>query len=131
MDVVSNRGWTPLHWAIRNDDKECARLLINSGAHIANVKLDEYPSDDDEDDYDEDGLYAIPDWAIAMEREKEVCRHTALLILALHRKRRVALFRGIDANVMRMIAQLVWGSRGNEQWAQSLNATNGDKRVRK
>ena len=117
MDVVQNDGRTPLYLAIRNFHNECARLLINSGARIANVQLDR--------------LYAIPDWAIAMEREKEVCRHTALLVLALHCKRRIALFRSIDANVMRMIAQMVWGSRGNEQWAKSLNATNGDKRVRK
>ena len=108
MDVVDNNGLTPLYWAIRKERKECACLLINSGARIANVKLNDY-------------FRAIPDWAIAMERKKEACRNTALLLLTLHRKRRVEVFgHGFPVDVMRSIARLVWASRGNEHWAQLL-----------
>jgi len=103
IDEPDDDQRSPLHWAIRNNHKECARLLINSGARISNVVLDNF-------------LPCIPDWAHQIVANKEACRSSARLLMGLYRKRRVAVFKGNGYDAIYIIARILWGARMDGAW---------------
>jgi hypothetical protein len=118
IEIINNDGENVLYWALRTNNDYFVRVLIEHGAILSNVELDE---EDTYDDVDEPLLVAIPEWvpALVAQREhyRECCRQSALAFLGSLRKGRVATFRGNGKDVAVMITKIIWASRYSDVWA--------------
>jgi ankyrin repeat protein len=75
VDAVNKDGYTPLHWALFNNTKrDVAELLLDRGAQLERVKLD-------------NGLKAIPEWAVSFVARRNACRSSCVAVLELARRR--------------------------------------------
>jgi hypothetical protein len=103
IDATDNFGLTPLYYAVNGkleNHRECARLLIDRGAILKNVKLTEC-------------LPVIPGWAVAFVASRLLCRNVVVVVIALHRYNRTC-DNGVD--VMRMIGKHIWSTRMDTVW---------------
>lgn len=57
----------------------------------------------------------------ALDRARDKCKHTALLVMAL--RRRSAVLRLVDHNVARMLAQGVWSTRRAVEWEKKYQTS--------
>jgi ankyrin repeat-rich membrane spanning protein len=73
IEAVDDDGCNALSYALSEKEDDCARLLIENGANISNVKLDEY-------------LRVIPSWVHCFIAQRERCRHAAIVLLGSLRK---------------------------------------------
>jgi ankyrin repeat protein len=92
-------GDTPLHCAIYNYHRLVAFLLIDRGAKVANVHLDDRR------------LTSIPDWIHQFVESRAHCRSIAILIMGIHKHGQSNVAFRFDKHVVRMISQHIWSSR--------------------
>jgi ankyrin repeat protein len=108
VDLQDNDRETPLYWAIYYNNQECARLLIDFGALIENVQIDEC-------------LTTIPMWIHEFVAARQSCRRAALTLIGIHKFHRTSITEGNDINVIRIIGLIVWNSCFNDVWNQTGN----------
>ena len=102
VDILYERGRTPLLFALVSKKVECARLLLDAGAQLRLVTENNYCT--------------IPQWARDFASAREHARAASLAMLGLLRcgSRVVGRSNGID--VLRVVARCVWGTRGQQGW---------------
>jgi ankyrin repeat protein len=104
VDSTESNGWTPLCYAIRSKRGAIARMLIDRGAQISNVKLDKFLPD-------------IPDWITAFIASRSNCRRAAIIIIGNHKFHRTIITGNNDINVLRLISKHIWSTRmDNDSW---------------
>ncbi len=111
VEARERMGWTPLAFAIANNQTERVRALIDAGAKVENVHLG----------------YDVPDWVMALVMARKRCRSAALLIVGIRRFCRSSVVIGQDRCVVALVARAVWETRLWDQW-RATNPTN--KRLR-
>jgi ankyrin repeat protein len=104
VDAASNNGWTPLCRAIGNKRNDNARLLIDRGAKVSNVKLDKW-------------MPAIPDWVNTFIESRSSCRCSAIAIIGMHKYHRTTVTENNDINVLRLISKHIWSTRMDDRWS--------------
>jgi ankyrin repeat protein len=108
VDAKNNSKLTPLYFAIRYNCVFNARLLIDRGASVSNVKLD-------------DTLKAIPDWVNTFVAWRSNCRYVAVIIIGIHKDHRTNMTGNNDINVLKLIAKHIWSSRMDGNWIANTN----------
>lgn len=104
-DVNSFDGFrnTPLSLAFRTVKRDVIELLLDCGARLDLVKLDDYY------------LKEIPKWAVSFVARRKACRNACWAILELV-KRRSKEIRGNGRDALGLVARAVWALRKNEMW---------------
>ena len=103
VDVVSSTGRTALYWAIRGKHDAIVHALLDAGASLELVRAAKpHPS--------------IPEWVLTLIAQRECCRHAAVVVLGLFRKRRPPAMRGNNLDAIRLVAKSVWETRQDENW---------------
>jgi ankyrin repeat protein len=100
IDTTSEDGWTPLRYAIYYKRIEIVRLLFDRGAKLSLVLLD-------------DILLRIPHW-VKTFHTMATCGRACVLIMGIHKYRRSNVTANNDNNVLKLIAKLIWSTRGND-----------------
>jgi ankyrin repeat protein len=103
VDATRNNGWTPLHRAIYNKHVDISQLLIDRGAKLSNVKLDNF-------------VQAFPDWIITLVELQNNCRIAAIVIIGIHKYHRTAVTGNNDINVIKLISKHIWSTRMDDVW---------------
>jgi ankyrin repeat protein len=106
VDAKNSDGHTPLYWAIFSNHMDIARLLIDRGGKVSNVKLGVF-------------LPAIPDWVTnyVASRSTRNCRIVSIVIIGIHKYRRTNLTGSNDINVLKLVAKHIWSSRMDGSWS--------------
>jgi ankyrin repeat protein len=99
VDAANEVGWTPLYSAIFCSCFNVARLLIDRGGKVSNVKLDEF------------NVVAIPDWVNKCVESRSNCRLAAVTIIGIHKYRLSNVTGNNDINVSRLIGKHIWSTR--------------------
>lgn len=92
------RIYTPLDFALRVSNYECARMLIARGAKLDIVELDRF-------------LPSIPGCIKDFVTKREQCRSHALLILSLKQCSSIRSINDNDKYVLQIIAKYVWSNQ--------------------
>jgi hypothetical protein len=79
---------------------DVARLLIDRGAKVSNVKL----------------KTAIPEWVITFVESRFNCRLASITIIGIHKYRRTTMTGNNDINVLRLISKHIWSTRMDDAW---------------
>jgi ankyrin repeat protein len=107
VDTIDNRGKTPLHWALAKGRDNVARMLLDRGANILTVKLDE----------------GIPSWVNLFIESRQRCRCVAIIIIGVHKYHCTNITGNNDNNVMRLIGKHIWSTRIDSVWVTPLSDT--------
>jgi hypothetical protein len=91
VDEISNVGWTPLGYAICSKSFNVVRLLLDRGAKVSNVKLDE-------------SVPSIPDWVTAFVDSRSNCRTASIIIIGIQKYHRTTVTGNNDINVLKLIS---------------------------
>jgi ankyrin repeat protein len=108
VDAPENSGWTTLFLAIRYNFVDNARVLIDRGANVSNVKLD-------------NDVPAIPDWVSTFVASRSNCRCVAIVIIGIHKYHRTHMTGNNDINVLKLIAKHIWSTRMDGNWIANIN----------
>jgi hypothetical protein len=104
VDMIDDDdGWTPLHRAICTNRVDVARMLIDRGAKLCNVLLDE-------------NVPKIPDWVTIFMESRAKCRCAAIVIVGIHEFRRTTVTGNNDINVFKLISKHIWSMRMDDMW---------------
>jgi hypothetical protein len=103
VDSSTTSGWTPLYRAVRNNCKDIARLLIDRGARVSNIKLSE-------------SFPVVPDWVSVFVASRMQCRFAAITIIGIHKYRRTHVTGKNDMNVLKLISKHIWSTRMDDVW---------------
>lgn len=98
VDSFDYERRTPLYWALRNDHRNVAELLLDRGAHLMHIAAG-----------------SIPQWAISFVKCREACRSSSYAVLELAR-RRSRVIGGNRRDVLGLIAVVLWNTRKEEEW---------------
>jgi ankyrin repeat protein len=89
---------TPLRNAIYDKNDCAARLLLDCGAKLANIKLDA-------------DVPAIPDWVFAFIESRSNCRCAAITMIGIHKYHLTTITVNNDTNVLKLIGKHIWSMR--------------------
>jgi ankyrin repeat protein len=106
VDATDISGHTALYLVIfgmSGDYINIARLLIDRGARLSNVILDNY-------------LRAIPDWVPAFIASRSNCRTVAITIIGIHKYHRTNITGHNDINILKLISKQIWSMRMDDAW---------------
>jgi ankyrin repeat protein len=112
IDTTYNNRFTPLFFAIRNNRSSIAKLLIDRGAKIANVKLD-------------NSLPTIPDWVNKIIASRSMCRDVAVVVIGIHRYHYTNVTGNNDINVLRLVSKHIWSTRMDDAWVAKNDENEG------
>jgi hypothetical protein len=118
----AQQGCSALLLALQSEDEACARLLIDKGADISNVRLNVgqgallYGGFDVTQPFT--GLDVIPSWVHLFIAQRDQCRHAAIVFLGSLQSGRVTVFKGNGKDVAIVLSQIVWQSRMDQGWFQ-------------
>jgi ankyrin repeat protein len=103
VDAKDVNGYTPLYMAICRKLIDIARLLIDRGGKVSNVKLD-------------GSVPAIPDWVTSYVASRSNCRIVSIIIIGIHKYHRTNITGNNDVNVLKLVGKHVWSSRMDDCW---------------
>jgi hypothetical protein len=106
---------TPLYWAIHKGHVALAKLLIDRGAKVSNVKLDEY-------------LPAIPNWVNIFIESRSNCQFVSIVIIGIHKYRLTTVTGNNDINVLRLVSKHIWSTRMDDVWVDAAIETKRSRR---
>jgi hypothetical protein len=109
VDGVSG-GDTPLYRALCYKHDDVARLLVDRGAKVCKVELDER-------------VPAIPDWVTTFVESRSNCRCAAIAIIGIHKYRRTTVTCNNDINVIKLISKHIWSARMDDVWGTPIEMT--------
>jgi hypothetical protein len=100
IDMASTKGYsgTELYYAIRDDQKDVVQTLIDRGAKLSNVKLNE-------------DLPMIPKWVNAIIELRLQCQVAAIVIIGIHKFHRSIMTGNNDNNVFKLICKHILSCR--------------------
>jgi len=99
VDPMSKDGWTPLADAVLRGHQQTARLLLDAGASIELAQK----------------KTRIPPWADAFLRGREACAKAAKIFIGISDRQ--------HRDVVRLIGELIWNTRGAEVWDDASTRT--------
>jgi ankyrin repeat protein len=103
VDATDKYGRIPLYYAIRDKRVAVARLLVDRGGKVSNVKLDE-------------DVPAIPDRVTVFIESRSRCRFASIAIIGIHKYHRTTMTGNIDINVIKLISKHIWSMRMDDGW---------------
>jgi ankyrin repeat protein len=103
VDATDKDDRTPLHCAIRYNSDDVAKLLLDRGAKVSNVKLDFFVPE-------------IPSRIGLFVESRTNCRCATVIVIGVHKFRRTIVTGNNDINVLRLIGKHVWASRMDGVW---------------
>jgi ankyrin repeat protein len=103
VEARTNSRWSSLHCAIATDRVNVMRALIDRGAKVSNVQLDQY-------------VPTIPAWVTTFVASRSKCRSVAVTIIGIHKFHRTRITGKNDHNVMRLIGKRIWSTRMDGVW---------------
>jgi ankyrin repeat protein len=105
VDATTNYGETPLYNAIRDDHhRNTAKLLIDRGANVSNVKLDE-------------DVPTISDWITIFIASRSLCCDVAVVVIGIHKYHRTNVTANNNINVLKLIGKHIWATRMDDGWS--------------
>jgi ankyrin repeat protein len=114
VDATDKGGHRPLCFAIRNNCVDVARLLLDRGAKVSNVQLNEV-------------LPAIPNWVTTFVESRSNCRLASIFIIGMHKYRRTTMTGNNDINLLRLISKHIWSTRMDNAWVDTEKQENRGK----
>ena len=100
MEPKDLNGLTPLAMTLDRGYRECATLLLDWGAQLSLVGVD----------------VEVPEWARTYVGGRERARMAAVVLLGSRRKHRSPVLASNAMDVIRLIAKVLWSTRGDEAW---------------
>ena len=107
VDERDDTGYTPLAWAINNNEHDVAELLFDKGANMSNV--------------DED--FEIPDWMEVIITKRQNVRRSLTTFTGVLRKRFAVVGGGTEytrgrlpRDVVGVISRWAWSTRFDKRW---------------
>ena len=107
LDVLDCKGITPLADAIRHNNRDCAELLLDAGAKLANVNKD----------------IDIPDWLNDIITKRQNVKRALLIFIGVLRRRftvptaaTVHTGNRIPRDMVNVLAAHLWETRFNHKW---------------
>jgi hypothetical protein len=113
-NVASDPG-TPLSVAIRSRSVSCIKLLIDHGADIGKVTLND--------------TLPLPHWIHELVLCRLRCRHAAIIVMGIHKFRKTSIPHENDNNVLRLVAKHVWSLRMDESRIETSCSCSKEPRV--
>lgn len=114
VDVRSKDGYTPLAWAISNNGRDCAELLLDSGAKMSNV-LEKVK---------------IPSWVTEIVTKRQNVKRGLWAFIGVLRKRFLLGDAGLEhiggrlpRDVINMLSRWVWATRFDPRWRLAVPDT--------
>lgn len=102
IDSSDYANQTPLRFALMNGNVHMSHLLMERGARLENVVLDEF-------------LTCIPPFAQSFHLKRSNCRRAAAAILGLRRRQSVVIGSN-GRDVLCLVATRVWFTRWLDEW---------------
>jgi ankyrin repeat protein len=103
VDAQNDFEVTPLQCAFQYERVDVSQLLIDWGAKLSNIKLNDY-------------LPEIPDWVTTFIESRSNCRTVSITIIAIHKYRRTNVTGNNDINVLKLISKHIWSTRMDDVW---------------
>lgn len=116
VDTFCKAGFTPLYSALYARRVQVAGMLLDCGAQLERVKLD--------DDV------RIPAWAKKIVARRQVCRLSCWAVLQLARQRS-SVIGGNNRDVLRLITQIIWNNRCDASWVVTTERIRKQNKMKK